>query len=120
MPLTDTAIRNAQPRKAQYKLSDAAGLYLLVTPSGSKWWRLKYRIGGKEKLLSLGVFDEVSLAKARKRRDAARELADGIDRSAQRKVEKREAALRDANSFEAVALEWHGKQAKGWTPLTRG
>src|SRR5688572_32497486 len=87
MPLTDTAIRNAQPRKAQYKLSDAAGLYLLVTPSGSKWWRLKYRFGGKEKLLSLGVFDEVSPAKARKRRDAARELvADGIDPSARRRT----------------------------------
>ena len=58
----------------------------------------------------------ISLAKARKRRDAARKLvADGIDPSAQRKFEKREAALRDANSFEAVALEWHGKQAKGWT-----
>jgi hypothetical protein len=110
MPLTDTAIHNAKPRAAQYKLSDSAGLYLLVAPTGSKWWRLKYRFGGKEKLLSLGVFDEVSLAKARKRRDAARELvADGIDPSAQRKVEKCEAARRDANSFEAVALEWHGK-----------
>jgi integrase len=116
MPLTDTAVRNAKPDKAPYKLSDSGGLYLLVTPNGGKWWRLKYRFAGKEKLLSLGVFDDVSLKKARKRRDDARGLlADGIDPSAHRQAEKREAAIREANRFEAVGREWHAKYANGWT-----
>jgi len=59
MPLTDTQIRNAKPRERPYKLGDAGGLYLLVNPSGAKWWRLKYRFGGKAKLLSLGIYPAV-------------------------------------------------------------
>jgi integrase len=116
MPLSDRAIRNLSAKNRPYKKGDTGGLFMLVTPAGGRWWRLKYRFGGKAKLLSLGTFPEVSLAVARERRDAARRLlAQGVDPSAQRKAEKREAELRDANSFSAVALEWHGKQAKKWT-----
>ncbi len=116
MALSTTAIRNAKPRSTPYKLSDAAGLYLLVAPAGGKWWRLKYRLDGKEKLLSLGTFPDTSLADARLRRDEARGLiAKRVDPSAQRRATKNEAAIREANSFGAVASEWHGKQAKGWS-----
>ncbi len=90
-------------------------MYLEVAPSGGKWWRLKYRIGDKERRLSLGVYPDVALADARARRDAARKLlADGVDPSAQRKADKREAAGRAANNFEAVAREWYAKQAHTW------
>ena len=115
MPLTDRAIRNAKPKAKIYKLADSGGLYIEVAPSGGKWWRFKYRFGGKQKRFSVGVYPDVPLATARKRRDAARELvADGIDPGAKRKADKREAAGRAANSFEAVAREWYDKQAHTW------
>lgn len=72
MPLTDVKVRNAKPKEKQYKLYDTGGLFLLVSPAGGKWWRFKYRFGGKEKLLSLGTYPEISLSKARERRRAAR------------------------------------------------
>jgi hypothetical protein len=75
MALTDVAIRNAKAREKPFKLSDAGGLYLLVTPSGGKLWRLKFRATGKEKLLSIGRWPDVSLASARKERDKARGLS---------------------------------------------
>ncbi|MBA3505469.1 MAG: tyrosine-type recombinase/integrase [Betaproteobacteria bacterium] len=113
--LTDRAIRNAKPADKPIRRFDGGGLYLEVAPSGGKWWRLKYRIGDKERRLSLGVYPDVALADARARRDAARKLlADGVDPSAQRKADKREAAGRAANSFEAVAREWYAKQAHTW------
>jgi integrase len=123
MPLTDTAIRNAKPgltpkgekTAKPYKLSDAGGLYVEVTPAGGKWWRLKYRFAGKEKRLSLGVYPEVTLAKARERRDEARRrLADGIDPSEHRKATKAAGIERAANSFESVAREWFSKQKPTW------
>lgn len=115
MLLTVTAIRNAKPKAKPYKLGDGGGLYLEIAPSGGKWWRLKYRIGGKEKRLSLGVYPDVALPQARDRRDAARKLiADGKDPSAERQAEKRAAEGRAANSFEAVAREWYAKQAHTW------
>lgn len=115
MPLSDRAIRNAKPAKHLFRLYDSAGMYLEITPAGGKWWRLKYRVEGKEKRLSLGVFPDVRLAEARSRRDAARKLlADGIDPSAKRQADKREAAGRAANSFEAVAREWYAKQVPTW------
>ena len=84
-------------------------------PNGGLWWRLKYRVAGKEKLISLGSYPDVSLKEARTRRDEARTLiADKRDPSAERKAENREKAMRDANSFLAVALEWFDKQAKTW------
>lgn len=107
MPLTDTAIRNAKPADKPVRLFDGGGLYLEVAPSGGKWWRLKYRFGGKEKRYSLGVYPEVTLAAARKKRDEAREkLAAGIDPGEAKKAEKRASLLAAAHSFEVVARGW--------------
>lgn len=74
MPLSDAACKNAKPLEKPYKLGDAGGLYLLVKPNGSRLWQMKYRINGKEKTLSLGVYPEVTLAEARSGRDNARKL----------------------------------------------
>lgn len=80
MPLSDAAVRNLKPRETQYKVSDFDGLFVLVKPTGARLWRFKYRIGGKEKLLSIGPYPETSLAEARARRDAARSMvAKGVD-----------------------------------------
>lgn len=92
-------------------------MYLLVNPDGARYWRLKYRLAGKEKLLSLGVFPKVTLAEARERRDVAkRQLRNGCDPSAERKAEKRAAKQAATNSFEAVADEWIEKQKNRWSP----
>lgn len=113
--LTVTAIRNAKPRRKPYKLADGQGMYLLVNPDGARYWRLKYRFAGKEKVLALGVFDEVSLAEARTDRDAARTLLrDGKDPSAERKARKLEAKHAAGSSFEAVAEEWISKKRHEW------
>jgi hypothetical protein len=102
MPLTDTAIRNAKPRRKVIKLSDGGGLYLLIEPHGTKLWRLAYRFGGKQKTLALGIYPTVSLADARARRDAAKKfLKDGVDPSVQRKLDKQASAI----SFRLVAEE---------------
>ena len=107
MPLTDTTIRTAKPTEKPYKLADEKGLFLLVSPNGSKWWRLKFRIDGKEKLLSLGVYPDTSLKKARSDRDTARSmLAEGIDPSLQRKATKAARVELSANSFEVICREW--------------
>ncbi|RQV25351.1 DUF4102 domain-containing protein [Burkholderia cenocepacia] len=107
MPLTDTAIRNAKPADKPVRLFDGGGLYLEIAPSGGKWWRLKYRFGGKEKRYSLGVYPDVTLATARKKRDEAREkLAAGIDPGEAKKAEKRASLLAAAHSFEVVARGW--------------
>ena len=116
MPLTDTKARNAKPRDKQYKLFDNDGLFLLVSPTGGKWWRFKYRLGGKERLISLGTYPEVSLAQARGRRDEARkQVADGIDPSQARKTLKA-AKGQNESTFEVVAREWHTKFTPTWTP----
>ncbi|MGF6856950.1 hypothetical protein OKW29_005861 [Paraburkholderia sp. CI3] len=82
MPLTDIAVRSAAPRERAYRLTDGGGMYLEIAPSGGKYWRLKYRFGGRERRLALGVYPDVSLAAARRKRSAAREqLAAGIDPS---------------------------------------
>jgi integrase len=115
MPLTDTTIRNTKPGEKPAKLYDERGLFLLVTPSGGKWWRLKYRFEDKEKLLSLGVYPDVSLKDARERRDDARkELADGIDPSHSRKASKTMRRVHAANSFEFVSREWYEKHSPNW------
>lgn len=116
MALTDRAVRNAKAKVKQYKLSDAGGLYLLVTPQGGKYWRLKYRFGGKEKLLALGVFDQVSLATAREERDIAKRLLkDGRDPGTAKKLDSIAAAFSAANTFEAIAMEWLDQQRNRWT-----
>jgi len=113
--LNDTKVRSAKSREKAFKLSDERGLFLLVTPTGSRLWRLKYRLNGREKLISLGAYPDVTLKRAREKRDAARRLiADGIDPSAQRKAER--AAL--AQSFEGVAKEWLELQTKSLAPET--
>jgi integrase len=115
MPLTDTTIRNTKPGEKPAKLFDERGLFLLVTPAGGKWWRLKYRFENKEKLLSLGTYPDVSLKDARERRDSARkQLADGIDPSHSRKAQKSMRMERAVNSFELVSREWYEKHAPNW------
>jgi integrase len=115
MPLTDAAVKNAKPSTKPLKLFDGGGLFLLVTPAGQKYWRLKYRFGGKEKLLSIGVYPSIGLAKARKDRDQARELlAAGKDPGEAKKDEKRIRLLSAENTFEAVAREWFDRQRDGW------
>jgi len=120
MALTDTAIRNANAETKAHKLFDERGLYLLVTPDGGKWWRFKYRFGGKEKLLSLGVYPDVGLKQAREKRDEARKLvAANINPSAERQAARAalvEAERRERNSVEAVAREWFQKFSANWVP----
>jgi len=107
MSLSDTAIRNAKPGAKPAKMFDERGLFLLISPAGGKWWRFRFAFDGKEKLLSLGVYPDVSLKDARGRRDAARKLlADGIDPGANRKAQKLVKKDRAANSFEVVTREW--------------
>ena len=107
MALSNTAIINAKAAEKPYKLYDTDGLYLQVTPQGGKWWRLKYRFGGKEKLLSLGTYPDISLSQARqKREDAKKLLAIDIDPSENRKQSKANNKLNTENSFELVAREW--------------
>ncbi len=116
MPLTDTAIRNAKPAEKARKMFDGGGLYLEVAPRGGKWWRLKYRFGGKEKRLSLGVYPAVSLKDARERRDDARKLlANDIDPSENRKAKNAANVERSSNSFEVVAREWFAKHSANWS-----
>lgn len=109
--LTDPAIRKAKPGTKPIKMADGGGLYLLLRPDGARWWRFDYRFGGKRKTISMGVYGDVSLASARKKRDEARKLvAAGIDPGEQRKAEKAAGDERAANSFAVIAAEWLGKQ----------
>ena len=113
--LSDARARNAKPRTKHYKISDGEGLFLLIMPSGAKYWRLKYFFGGKEKTLALGVYPDVSLADARERRAEARKLlAAGIDPGEAKKEAKRQVALKAANSFETVAREWFEQRKHEW------
>jgi integrase len=115
MTLTDRKIHSTKPTEKPQRLFDERGLYLEISPAGGKWWRLKYRFGGKEKRISLGVYPEVSLKEARDRRDESRRLvADGIDPSENRKATKAASADRAANSFEVVTREWFAKYSAGW------
>lgn len=99
-----------------YKLSDGGGLYLLVNTNGSRYWRLKYRVAGKEKLLALGVYPDVSLSDARAKRDEAkRTLAAGGDPGEVKQTEKQAKILAVSNSFEALAIEWHEHKRPNWS-----
>jgi integrase len=130
MPLTDATIRTAKPGDKPLRLFDGRGLYIEIAPNGGKWWRLKYRFGGKEKRLALGVYPDVPLAGrkdklsgewldgARDKRDKARKLlAEGIDPSEHRKAIRSAKGERSANSFEVVAREWLANVASQWVPL---
>ena len=115
MSLTDTAIRNLKPQKKQQKLTDGDGMFLLIHPNGSKYWRFKYRFAGKEKMLALGVYPEVSLAEARERRIEARKaLAAGNDPSEVKKEAKRLTVLNSENTFEVIANEWFELRKHEW------
>lgn len=117
MPLTDTKVKNTKPGANLRKLADGGGMYLMVTPSGGKCWRMKYHIAGREKLLALGTYPEVSLAEAREKREVARkQLAKGIDPGEAKKAAKAAKSEGSANSFEIVAREWHGKFSTRLSP----
>ncbi|EKK5411222.1 tyrosine-type recombinase/integrase [Enterobacter cloacae] len=111
MALTDIKVRTAKPTDKQYKLTDGSGMHLLVHPNGSKYWRLQYRFDGKQKMLALGVYPDVSLADARTRRDDARKLlANNIDPGDKKKSDKIE--QEEARTFEQLAVEWHATNKK--------
>ena len=115
MPLTVEEIKAAKPRQKPYKLADGEGMYLLVTESGSRLWRLKYRMGKREKVLALGSYPEVSLKAARERRFEARKLhADGVDPMSVKAAGK--AAL--AVTFETVARDWLVQHKASQKPAT--
>ncbi len=115
MPLTDSMARNAKPAAKTVRMFDRDGLYLEVSPRGGKWWRLKYRYAGKEKRVSLGVYPEVNLKKARARTLEARQLLDaGVDPSEKRRAAKASQMEGAASSFEVVAREWIDQQMKSW------
>lgn len=115
MPLTDAAIRAAKARERAYKLADGQGMYLEVMPSGAKYWRLKYRVDGKERRAALGVYPAVSLLAARKARDAIKDqMRAGLDPSHEKRRVKLEASVRRTNSFETIAREWHAAKCQTW------
>ena len=113
MPLSDVAIRKARPADKPLRLFDGGGLYLEISPTGSKLWRWKYRFAGKEKRLALGVYPETSLAEARASHAAARKLlSSGVDPGVQRKVEKLVKREGGGNTFGAIALEMLNLRSK--------
>ena len=116
MPLTDRQIKNTKPVDKAYKLADGGGLYLQVTPSGGKLWRLKYRVGGKERLLSIGKYPLISLLEAREAAERARRLlAAGQDPGKAKKQAKQERIATLQNTFRNLAAEWYEHQRAGWT-----
>lgn len=116
MKLTARQVDTSKPKDKPYKLSDGGGLYLLVNPNGSRYWRLKYRVAGKEKSLALGVYPDVSLADARqKRAEAKKVLAAGGDPGQEKQEKKHAMAMAVSNSFERLALEWHEHKSMNWS-----
>lgn len=121
IPLTDIQVKTAKPKDRPYKLADGGGMYLEVTPTGSKLWRMKFKqANGKESRLAFGSYPEVSLLEARKKRVQAREqLAKDIDPAQVKRIEKKNKLVAAANTFEAVAREWHeNKSTHSWQPQT--
>ena len=114
-PLSDLEVKKAKPKEKDYKLSDGFGLFLLVTPSGGKLWRMQYRFAGKQKLLSFGSYPTITLADARQRRENAKKLlANDVDPSEVKKAKKTARLEAGENSFEVVAREWHSKFSPSW------
>ncbi len=113
MSLTATAVKQAKAKEKPYKLSGGKGMFLLVNPNGSKYWRFKYRFGGKEKLLALGVYPDLSLSEANDKRDEARNhLAKDIDPGVAKRAKKHQQAQEGTNSFKVVATEWFETRMK--------
>ncbi len=116
MKLNARQVDTAKPKDKPYKLADGGGLYLLVNPNGARYWRLKYRVAGKEKLLALGVYPDVTLADARAKRDEAkRGIAGGIDPSEAKREEKIARELNGRNTFQEIACEWHSSKLYKWS-----
>lgn len=114
MALTDVKVRSAKPLEKMYKIPDSGGLVLLVYPNGSKYWRLRYHFGGKEKMFSLGTYPDITLAEARNRRDESRkQIANGIDPSEKKKTAKTKQA--NTHTFEEISRAWH-RSNKKWIP----
>lgn len=114
MALTARQVETTMPKEKDYKLSDERGLFLLVTPTGKSYWRMKYRTDGKEKKLSIGVYPEISLADARVKRDEARKvIMDGGDSSEKKQLEKLAKKISVVNTFRALAMEWHKHKSYG-------
>jgi len=115
LALTDTKIRSLKGREKQYKVSDGRGLFLVITPTSSKYWRFRYRFVNREKSLAIGIYPDVSLAEARNKAHEARKmLANDIDPGADKQNKKRARKLAAANTFESIAREWYQKNATKW------
>lgn len=115
MALTDLKVRNLKARDRQYKVADGRGLFLIITPTGSKYWRLRYRFADREKSLAIGVYPDISLGEARDKAHEARKLlAHEKDPGAEKKSKKRAIKLAAKNTFEAVAQEWYQKHSVKW------
>lgn len=116
MTLTDLACKNAKPKEKAYKLADSQGLFLFVSPNGSRYWRMNYRFDGKQKSLALGVYPETPLGEAREKCTAAKKLiASGIDPSQAKKENKRQTRLNASNTFEAIGREWFEHNKGAWS-----
>lgn len=116
--LNDLQIKRAKPKEKSYKLSDGNGLFLLITPSGGKLWRWKYRFNGQEKSLSIGKYPQISLVQARQEAEIARkQLANGISPADAKQEAKAQQKTAQMNCFENVARDWHSKNINRWKPL---
>ena len=111
--LTELAIKKAKPKEKSYRLADGGGMYLEIMPNGSKYWRMKYRFGGKEKRLAFGVYPSISLVAAReKTRIAKLKLIEGSDPGEIKKQEKLSKRIASSNTFSAIAAEYIRKKLK--------
>jgi integrase len=119
MALIDTRIRNAKPADKPYKLTDGGGLYIEINPNGSKLWRLRFRLAGKENVFAIGKYPDVGLAEAREKRDTAKKhIKNGINPAHHRKLERARLIKEHANTFEAVARGWLANNASHWAART--
>jgi integrase len=119
-PITDVQVRNAKASEKDYKLSDGGGMYLLVTSSGGKLWRIDYRYANKRKTIALGEYPDISIAKAREKRAQVRQqLSDGVDPSVAKKEAKREQHAQRTNTFEKLAYEWYERQTDSLADTTK-
>jgi len=119
IPLTELQVKNAKPKDKPYKLTYGGGLYLLVNPDGAKYWRMKARFSGIERLLAFGVYPNVSLLEARAARaKAADQIRSGTDPAQARRIEKLQKAAAAANNFEGVARQWPANKLETWKENT--